>query len=105
MPINDVLLPLLEDAKAGALTDWVIEYQGGPIASIRKGFEAASKRSGIHCTPHMLRHSPAVWMAEARTPMEEIAAYLGHKNPLITARVYARFHPDYLRRGAKALTW
>ena len=105
VPINDVLLPLLEDAKAGALTDWVIEYQGGPIASIRKGFEAASKRSGIHCTPHMLRHSAAVWMAEARTPMEEIAAYLGHKNPLITARVYARFHPDYLRRGAKALTW
>ena len=63
------------------------------------------KHADIHCTPHMLRHSAAVWMAEARTPMEEIAAYLGHKNPLITARVYARFHPDYLRRGAKALTW
>jgi integrase len=105
VPINDQLLPLLAEAKAGAESEYVIEYQGKPIASIRKGFEAASERSGVHCTPHMLRHSAAVWMAEARTPMEEIAAYLGHKNTAITVRVYARYHGDYLKRAARALTW
>jgi integrase len=105
VPINDQLFALLVEAKAGAETAYVIEYQGGPIGSIRKGFEAASERTGVHCTPHMLRHSAAVWMAEARTPMEEIAAYLGHKNTAITVRVYARFHGDYLKRAAKALTW
>lgn len=105
VPINDRLYPLLVEAKAAALTPFVIEHNGERIASIRKGMEAASARSGIHCTPHMLRHSAAVWMAEERTPMEEIAAYLGHKNPLITATVYAKFHPDYLQRAAKALDW
>ncbi len=70
VPINDVLSPLLADAKSGALNDWVIEYKGGPIASIRNGFEAASKRSCMHCTPYMLGHSAAVWMAEARIPKE-----------------------------------
>jgi integrase len=105
VPINDKLLPLLIEAKAAAQSPYVIEYQGRQIASIRKGFEAASERSGIHCTPHMLRHSAAVWMAEQRTPMEEIAAFLGHKNIAVTVAVYARFSPDYLRRAAGALTW
>lgn len=105
VPINDRLLPLLTEAKEAALTPFVIESGGERIKSIRKGFEAASERSGVHCTPHMLRHSAAVWMAEARTPMEEIAAYLGHKDTRITTAVYARFNPDYLRRAARALDW
>jgi integrase len=105
VPINEQLHPVLVEAKAGAMSEFVIEYKGGPIAKIQNGFVAASTRSGIHCTPHMLRHSAAVWMAEERTPMEEIAAYLGHKNTAITTAVYARFNPDYLQRAAKALTW
>lgn len=105
VPINDRLYPLLVDAKEAALTPFVIESGGSRIASIKKGIEAASKRSGVHCTPHMFRHSAAVWMAEDRVPMEEIAAYLGHKNTAITTRVYARFNPDYLRRAAASLDW
>lgn len=103
VPINDQLLEALTAAKEAALSPFVIELGGDRILSIRKGFEAASERSGIHCTPHMLRHSAAVWMAEARTPMEEIASYLGHKDTRITTSTYARFNPDYLRRAAKAL--
>lgn len=105
VPINDRLYPLLVEARDAALTPFVIEQHGERIASIKKGFAAASERSGVHCTPHMLRHSAAVWMAENRVPMEEIAAYLGHKDTRITTRVYARFHPDYLRRAARALDW
>lgn len=105
VPITDQLYPLLVNAKEAAQTMFVIETGGQRILSIRKGFEAASERSGVYCTPHMLRHSAAVWMAEARTPMEEIAAYLGHKNTRVTTSTYARFHPDYLRRAAKALVW
>lgn len=105
VPVGDRLLKELKTAQAMAQTPFVIESGGERIASIRKGFEAASERSGVKCTPHMLRHSAAVWMAEERTPMEEIAAFLGHRNTLVTSRVYARFHPDYLRRAAKALEW
>ena len=105
VPINDKLYPILLEAKECALTPFVIESRGDRIQSIKKGFEAASQRSGVRCTPHMLRHSAAVWMAEERVPMEEIAAYLGHRNTNVTTRVYARFHPDYLQRAAKALTW
>lgn len=105
VPMTDQLYDALLEARESALSPFVIEVGGDRILSIRKGFEAASARSKVHCTPHMLRHSAAVWMAEDRTPMEEIAAYLGHKNTMITTRVYARFNPDYLRRAARSLTW
>ena len=105
VPINDQLHALLIDARAAAQTPFVIEYQDKPIASIKTAFAAASTRSRVRCTPHMLRHSAAVWMAEERTPMEEIARYLGHKNIAITVAVYARFNPEYLQKAAGALTW
>jgi len=54
-------------------------------------------------TPHTLRHTAAVWLAEAGTPMPEIATYLGHSDSRITERVYARFSPGYLRKASKAL--
>ena len=105
VPLHDRVVPLLREARAAAITDHVIECCGQPVKSVKKGIAAAAKRSGIHCTPHMFRHSTAVWMAEDRTPMEEIAAYLGHKNTAITTRVYARFNPDYLRRAARSIDW
>lgn len=105
VPVNDRLMPKLREAKAGAMTDYVIEYHGSPVASIMQGIRAAAVRSGIPCHPHMFRHSAAVWMAEARVPMEEIAAFLGHRNVQITIRTYARYNPDYLRKAAVELDW
>lgn len=105
VPLNDRAMSLLREAKAGAVSEYVIEYKGGQVGDIKKGILAAKERSGIHATPHMFRHSAAVWMAEDRTPMDEIASFLGHSDTRITARVYAKFSPDYLRRAAKALDW
>jgi len=54
-------------------------------------------------SPHVFRHSAAVWMAEGGVPMEEIAQFLGHSDVEITRKVYARYSPDYLQKAAKAL--
>jgi integrase len=104
-PLNDRLFRALSEAKSGAVSDYVIEQGGEAIANIKKGVAAAAARTGIHCTPHMFRHSAAVWMAEDRVPMSEIAAFLDHKNSRITERVYARYHPDYLREASRSLDW
>lgn len=55
--------------------------------------------------PHDLRHSAAVWMAEAGISMDEIAQLLGHSDPGVTFKVYARFPPNYLRKAASALEY
>jgi integrase len=103
--LNDQIMTALHEAAKESTCEYIIEYYGKPIKKIRKGIAAASKRTGIHVTPHMFRHSAAVWMAEDRIPMSEIAAFLGHKDSRITERVYARYSPDFLRKASESLTW
>ena len=105
VPITDRAGQALEEAREVALTPFVIEYGGKRVGRIRKAFMRAVARAGLgtDVTPHVLRHTAAVWMAEAGTPMAEIAQYLGHSSPDVTYRVYARYSPSYLRGAAAAL--
>lgn len=102
--INDQLKAELLKAKEAAQTPYVIEYAGERVQNVKKGFAAAVERAGLEdVTPHDLRHTAAVWMAEDGVSMDEIAQFLGHSSPRVTFQVYARFSPTYLRRAAKAL--
>lgn len=104
VPINNTLRAALTEARQGALTDYVIEYAGKPVASISRGLRASARRAKIEgVSPHVLRHTAAVWMAEAGVPMSEIAQYLGHRDSGITERVYARYSPEHLRNAAATL--
>lgn len=104
VPMTATLRTALEGARSAALTDYVVEYAGRRVYSIRKAFQAACVRASLEkVTPHVLRHTAAVHLAEAGTPMSEVAQYLGHRDSRTTERVYARYSPDYLRRAASAL--
>lgn len=104
VPMADDLAAILEEAKRGALTDFVVEFAGKRIRSIRKTFAMAVTRAGLKdVSPHVLRHTAAVHMVESGVPMSEVSQYLGHSNTLVTERVYGRYSPDYLRRAAGAL--
>lgn len=104
VPMTKALRAALEEAQKAALTPYVIEYAGARVTSVKKGIASAAKRAGLEgVSPHVLRHSAAVWMAESRVPMPEISQYLGHTNTSVTERVYARFSPDYLSGAAQAL--
>lgn len=104
VPMNGTLIAVLQTAKEYALTPYVIEWAGGPVKSIKKGMKTAGAAIGRpDASPHMLRHSAAVWLAEDGHSMEEIAQFLGHGNTRITASVYARYSPTYLRRLAASL--
>jgi len=105
VPMNPQIRAALVAAKEGALSEWVIEHGRNKVGSVKKGFAAACERAKIEATPHMLRHSAAVWMAEDNTPMIQIAQFLGHTDSRITERVYARFAPDFLATAAASLTW
>lgn len=103
VPINDWLLPALQKAKEAALSPYVVEWGGSRVLSVKKGIAASAKRAGVKCSPHVLRHSAAVWMAEDGVPVEEIGQYLGHEDVRTTYRIYARFSPDHLQHAAKTL--
>jgi integrase len=105
VPINETLHEALKEAKEAAMTDYVIEWAGEPVKSIKRGFREAVRRAGLDktVTPHVLRHTAASWMAESGIPMSEIAAVLGHRDSRTTERVYAKFSPEYLQRAVRAL--
>lgn len=104
VPINDTLFAALVAAKGEALSDYVVEWGGQQVRSIKRSIETAARLAGLaDVSPHVFRHTAAVWMAEAGVPLTEIAQYLGHSTPAITYRVYSRYSPDHLRGAAKAL--
>lgn len=104
VPINDTAMAALRAAYDVRASEHVIEWGGKKVGSIKKGFREAAKRAGLEgVTPHVLRHTAATWMAQAGVPMIEIARFLGHSNPQITYRIYAKHTPDYLRTAASAV--
>lgn len=104
VPMTEACRAALMFAYEARTSAYVIEYAGRQVSSVRKSFKAACDRAGFtDVSPHVLRHTAAVHMAEAGVPISEIAQYLGHSNEATTYRVYARYSPEYLRRAASAL--
>jgi integrase len=104
VPINDTLQAAMSSAKQAALSDYVIEWAGEPVKSIRRGFDRAVVNAGLtDVSPHVLRHTAAVHLAKAGIPMSKISQYLGHSNTAVTERVYARFAPDHMQDAAAVL--
>jgi integrase len=106
------IVPMLRTAKAalreaqpGAISGYVIEWGGKPVGSLKRGLKRAAVLAGIKkpVSPHVLRHSAAVHMAEDDVSMEKIAQFLGHSNVNTTRKIYARFSPSYLKDAAAAL--
>lgn len=105
VPINSRARAALIEAKDAALTDYVIEYAGAPVKSIRKAIRSAANRSKVPCSPHVFRHTAGVMMAQADVPMQKIAQYLGHTSTRVTETSYARYSPSYMRDASAALDW
>lgn len=104
LPMTDSLAAVLDLAYQVRTCNQVIEYAGKPVMEIKGAFNRAAARAGMpDVTPHILRHTAAVWMASAGVPMAQIAQFMGHKNDIVTQQVYARFAPDHHRPAIAAL--
>jgi integrase len=105
VPMNAQLRAALMEAREGALSEYVIEWAGRKVGSVRTALDRIAAKVGLEkLTPHMLRHSAAVWMAMDGVAMQKISQFLGHSDTRITERVYARYRPEHLTDAAEALT-
>jgi integrase len=107
VPMNQAAREALEEAQKGRESEWVIEWAGRQVGSIKRGFREAVTRAKLRkeITPHVLRHTAAVWMIEDGASITEVAQYLGHSDTRTTYRVYARHSPEHLQKAAAALDW
>jgi integrase len=101
--IGDILLAALQDAYKVRTCTHVIERGGAPVKCIKKAFQAASERSGVHATPYTLRHTGAVWAAEGGVSMPELAQMMGHDDDRTTQKHYAVFSPEHLKGVVDAI--
>lgn len=104
VPMTAQARTTLTDSHNVRTCDFVIEWGGKPVKSLKRSFAEACRIAGLEeVTPHVLRHSAAVRMIEDGVPLEMVGQFLGHTDLRVTYRVYARFSPDALKRAAKAL--
>ena len=104
VPINDSLFSALKRAKKRAATEWVIEWGGKPVKSIKKAFRGACATAELPgVSAHTLRHTAATWMAQEGTNMWEISGVLGHSDSRTTEKNYTKHSPDYLVDAVRAL--
>jgi len=104
VPLNDTLFEALQEAFKLSSTNYVVEWANEPVKSIKRGLKAAGTAIGRpDVSPHMLRHSTAVWLAEDGHDMHEISQYLGHGDIKTTIKVYGRFSPTHLRKLSDSL--
>lgn len=104
VPMNGSTRAALSIAHEAALSDYVIEYAGGPVRSIRKGVSGAVTRSKIgHVRIHDLRHTAAVTMLSNGIPLEKVSQVLGHSNTAVTFSTYGRYLPEHMQDAVNVL--
>lgn len=104
VPMNSSTRAALDVAHRAALSDYVVEYAGGQVGSIRKGVQGAVTRSKIgHVRIHDLRHTAAVTMLASGIPLEKVSQVLGHSNTAITFSTYGRYLPEHMQDAVNVL--
>lgn len=102
-PMEGALLTAMQRAKTRAKSEYVIEYGGEPVASIKTAFRAAVRRAKLAgVTPHTLRHTAATWAAWEGEELFKISGLLGQRM-LSTTERYAKQNPEYLRSTMRAI--
>jgi len=82
-----------------------VEFNGKPVASVKKGFRSAVGLAGLSgkVTPHTLRHTAATWLMQRGVPVWEAAGFLGMSAEVLLG-TYGHHHPDFLHGAANAIT-
>jgi integrase len=94
--------------RLGIASHAVVEWNGKPVRSVRKGFAAAVTAAGLpttgadRITPHVLRHTAATWAMQNGADLWQAAGFLGMTVEMLQDR-YGHHHPDFQREAADAV--
>ena len=105
VPIGADVAVELRAARAIAKTEYVVEWGGGRVGDIKKGFALAVARAGLPAvvTPHVLKHSVISWLGE-RGWNEDKAGDMTSTDPKTVRRIYRKVNPTALRPMADELS-
>jgi integrase len=77
----------------------VVHWGGRRVQKFRHAWATATKKAGVKCTPHTLRHTRATWLMQAGVDPWEAAGHLGMTLQMI--ELYAKHSPNFQKRAAE----
>ncbi|SIT58175.1 Integrase [Mesorhizobium prunaredense] len=94
--------------------DFVVEWEGEAIGSIRKAFASVVEAAGLgwynedgkfetDVTPHVLRHTAATWLMQNGASLSTAADFLGMTEAVLRSTYY-HHHPDFQAEAAERIT-
>ena len=88
------LAHVLQEAKAVAETEWVIEFRGGPVADVKKGFAALIARAGLEDVHvHDLRRTVMSQGRQAGFDARQVGGHSGAHERIVEAH-YGFLSPE-----------
>jgi len=103
VPMTRALITALREAHLMATTDYVIEWNGKPLKSIKTAFRKTAQRAGVPwCSPHVLKHTAITWLAQKGWGIEEISEFTETSFETVK-RVYRHGRPENLVKQAEDL--
>ena len=105
-PIPPRLLPHIRRwVRLGISRQFLVEWNGKPVKSVRTGWESARVEAGLDkaVIRHTLRHTAATWLMQAGTNPWEAAGYLGMGVETLLKH-YGHHHPDFHRQAAENIS-
>lgn len=112
LPLPESLVKRLRVLGVGhGRPDYVITQDKSPgreyhPRTLSSRWKDALKAAGVpHVRLHDARHTTATHLHAQRVPLADIAAWLGHANAAVTARVYSHSTQRGLSTASKALEW
>jgi len=87
--------------RLGTARNFVVEWNGKPVKSVRKAWKSACEEAGLgeDVVRHTLRHTAATWLALNGTDTGKAADFLGMSVETFNKH-YRHHHPDYQREAA-----
>jgi integrase len=91
-------------ARLGFARRAVVEWNGKPVRSVRKGFDSAVRAAklDVDVTPHVLRHTCATWLMQEGVNLWDAAGFLGMTMQQLE-QGYGHHHPEYQEQAVSAL--
>jgi integrase len=91
--------------RLGLFKECFVEFNGKPVASVKKGFAHAVKLAKLSgtVTPHVLRHTAATWLMQRGVSIFQAAGFLGMSIETLEKH-YAHHHPEHMAAAAAAIT-
>ncbi|MDX8482038.1 tyrosine-type recombinase/integrase [Mesorhizobium sp. VK24D] len=101
--------------------DYVVEWNGKPVQSIKKAFRSVVEAAGLgwhedvlapdgsikrvfrtDVTPHIFRHTAATWLMQQGSDPWAAAGFLGMTVEMLI-QTYGHHHPDFQADAAEAI--